>query len=347
LAVNSHNLEFVKYLTDSYSDALASMRSSDSKLYQNKLLKFLNGVDNKGNTPLCLASAGKEDGASVCEYLIEKNLEIIFPLKEENINAQRDGLRRLRMLFNHRNYDGDSPIALACAKGNLNCVKVWTSAFDYKSELKALSVEQYCDQIHDFISTKNRNGLTPLRLAQQNCYRRISSDIVKCLVEFYSTTLVSVNPADSKGNRDKLLALLYEADNRGNTPHCIASMECYGETCESEYLVSKHLQTLLPLEAENPDAYRDGLRRLFYHTNFDGDTPLALACARDRLDCIQLWITRYIDFIQYLKMTEDESKSQAVNRYLETTNKKGKSPMTLTKSCFKDWILRICKNYNN
>jgi ankyrin repeat protein len=132
-------------------------------LYQKKLLVFLNGVDNEGNTPLCLASKRRNDGARICEYLIHKNLQIIFPLNEENINAQQDGMRRRRTFFYHRNYDGDTPIALACTNKNPHCVKLWMSKYVVcNSEVKAVSAEQFWNQIHDFVSSKNKNGLTTI-----------------------------------------------------------------------------------------------------------------------------------------------------------------------------------------
>jgi ankyrin repeat protein len=137
------------------------MRCSDSKLYQNKILKFLNGVDDEVNTPLYIASRFNND-SRVCEYLIQKNLETIALLKEENINEYRDGLRKL---FHHKHDDGDTPIALACASGRLNCVQAITRKYDCKSELKAVPAEEYCNQIHDFVSSKNKNGLTPQHLA--------------------------------------------------------------------------------------------------------------------------------------------------------------------------------------
>jgi ankyrin repeat protein len=319
------NVKFFKHLTDSYSDALVSLKSSDRKLYQNKLLQFLNAVDNEGNTPLCLAS--KLNYYDMCEYLIQKNLQTIFPLKEENIDAYRDGLR---MLFHHSNYDGDTPIALACANGNLNCVKLWTSTFDCQAELKAVSTEQYFNQIHDFVSSKNKNGLTPLHLAAQ----RYQLSIVKCLAEFYSDT---VNPADSKSNRDKFLAFLNPADNHGNTPLCLASTRFVSDLCD--YLISQHLSTLLPLEAENRSLYRAGLRKLFYHTNFNGDTPLALACATDRRNCIEVWIRRHSNYSSYLKTTEDESKAEVETRYLNTKNKDGMTPIDLAKCNGKYFVI--------
>jgi ankyrin repeat protein len=338
-AVMCNKLEFVKYLTESYSDALASMRSSDSTLYQNKLLAFLNGVDNEGNTPLCLASSRWDGDASICKYLIRKNLETISPLKEEDIDAYLDGLRRL---LNHGNDDGDTPIALACKNGNLKCLKVYTRELDGKSELKACSSAEYCNQIHDFFSSKNKDGLTPLHFAVQchKCFVR--SDIVKCLVEFYSDTLVSVSPADSEGNRDKLLAFLNVADKDGNTPLCLASERGDRDLCH--YLISKHLSILLPLEAENVDMYRDGLQNLFFYKNSNEDTPLALACAGDQLKlaCIKVWIRRYNNYCSYLKKT-DENKAEVVKRYLETTNKNGMTPLTLAESSVKDWIVKFCK----
>jgi ankyrin repeat protein len=76
LAVLHHKsgltLQLVKYVIESYSDALASLSSQDRKLYQNKLNTFINEADNEEKTPLCLARAlGRDD---VCEYLAQTNL---------------------------------------------------------------------------------------------------------------------------------------------------------------------------------------------------------------------------------------------------------------------------------
>jgi ankyrin repeat protein len=261
----------------------------------------------------------------------------LFPLKEENINAQRDGLRRLKMLFSHRNYVGESSIALACVYENLNCLKVWLSKFDCKSELKVFSAEQYCNQMLDFVRSKNRDGRTPLHLAAAHGFKL---QIVKCLVKFYSDALLSVYAADSKIYRDKLLAFLNGADNQGNTPLCLASKNWNSVICD--YLISKHLSILLPLEAENLHLFRVELQKLFYNTNFNGDTPFSLACAEGRQDRIELWIRRYVNCISYLKTTEDENKAQVLKRYLETRNKDGMTPLMLANSDGKNWIVEFC-----
>jgi ankyrin repeat protein len=344
LAVFHHELDFVQCLTDSYSNALASMRFSDSNLYQKKFHEFLNGVDNEGNTPLCLASK-RQRGARICEYLIQKNLQTTTPLKEYDINAKEDGLRRFRMVFSHRNNKGDTPIALACAYGNLNRVKMWTNAYDLNSELKVVSAEECFNQMNAFVSSKNKNGLTPLHLAaKEHSIRKVGLNIVKWLVEFYSNALAAVNPADIKGNRDKLLAFLNVADNYGNTPLCLAITNYHLDIFD--YLISKHLSILHPLEAENPNLYRDELRKLFFHTNFNGDTPLALACATGEWNCIEIWIRTYINYIRCIKMTEDESTCAVLKRYLYTENKDGKTPLALAKYCCKySDIMDLIKSY--
>jgi ankyrin repeat protein len=288
LAVMRHNLEFVYFLTDSYFNALDSIQSSDSELNQNHLLKFLNGVDNEGNTPLCAAIYRWLDDDGIREYLTRKNLQIIAPLNEEDTDLYRGGFRIM----------------------------------------------------HDIISSRDKYGLTPLLLAAQGPFKL---NIVKFLVEFYSDALDLVNLADREGNREKLLAFINVADNHGNTLLCLASERGDRDLCD--YLISKHLSILLPLEAENADMYRDGLRNLFFYTNFNGDTPLALACAGDQfqLDCIKVWIRRYNNYSSYLKTTEDENKAEVVKRYLETTNKNGMTPLTLAESSVKDWIDKFCK----
>jgi ankyrin repeat protein len=331
-AVTRCELEFVEYLTKSYSKALAAV-SSDIKLNQKKLLAFLNGVDNEGNNPLFWASRRMDDDGRICEYLIQTTISLM----EENIDAYRDGLKKL---FNHRNDDGDTPIAKACEAGNLNCVNVLMKKYVacFKFELNAVSVEQYCNEIHDFFRNKNKYGLTPLHLVVDNI-REYKLDIVKCLVESYSDILVSVNPADSNGNRDKLLAFLNETDKYGHTPLCLASKTYYSEICD--YLISKTLSILLPLEGENPDMYRDGLRKLFYHTNSNGDTRLALAFAGGVRRCIKVWISRYIQYIEYIKI-EDESKREVLKRYLETTNKNEMTPLTYVEY----WLMDLIKSYD-
>jgi hypothetical protein len=118
-------------------------------------------------------------------------------------------------------------------------------------------------------------------------------------------------------------------------------------TCD--YLIPKHLSILLPLQTENPNMYRDGLRKLFFYINLNGDTPLALACAAGNCGqtCIFFWIRSYINYIEYIKMTEEESKCEVLKRYLDTENKDRKTPLTLANSYCKGRIMDLIKSYDN
>jgi ankyrin repeat protein len=90
-------------------------------------------------------------------------------------------------------------------------------------------------------------------------------------------------------------------DNEGYNSFCLASeVDCF-EICE--YLINMYLETLSLLKQSSSDsypndeniyAYPNGLKTLYNHRNNDGDTPIFLACANARLDCVKLWIKKYI-----------------------------------------------------
>jgi ankyrin repeat protein len=337
LAVRNDSESVVKILIEFNSNSLFVLEASDLERYR-KLREFINMKDNEGNNALCLAS--KLTCSDVCEYLVEIYLETI-----DNLPANSD---ELESFFNCKNNDGDTPFSLASANGSERCIRLWMRQFvNCNSEVKAVSAKEYCNQMHGFLSSKNKMGLTPLHLAVQYYKYGVTLNIVRCLEGFYANTLTSVNPVDRSVNRKTLLAFLNVADNHGNTPLCLASKNGDEDICK--YLIQRNLLILFPLKGKNITLYRDGLRNFFYYTNLNGDTPLALACAEGRQNCTELWTRTYVDYISYFEMTKDENKRQVLERYFQTENKNGMTPLNLAKStgkyfAIKDFLKLIVMN---
>jgi hypothetical protein len=97
----------------------------------------------------------------------------------------RDGLKKL---FSKANFKRDTPLALACASREGNCVQLWIMRYVYmnfSSYLKTTEDESKCQVLKRYLEKTNKNGMTPLSLAKSTGWYLFFKDLtnsyyIKC-----------------------------------------------------------------------------------------------------------------------------------------------------------------------